>query len=205
MEGPFNAIVALFAVALVMVSTTRAEPPRLTAAATLPYGELVRAAPVAVVVGALSGLIGSSSRSFRPGSRTKASRARRSQRPCWWRCSVGSRSRFRSALGPLRPAYRAGRARPWLRGRRHRSGPSTALPAGGPAGRSAARRLYVYPLPGLRRPRTQPHADRPGRSGKRPAHSGQWARTLGAVRSASGLRRSGSSPTNEAEFKMACV
>jgi hypothetical protein len=50
---PFNAIVALFAVALVMVSTTRAEPPRLTAAATLPYGELARAAaPVAVIVGA---------------------------------------------------------------------------------------------------------------------------------------------------------
>ena len=40
--GPFNAIVALFAVALVMVSTTRAEPPRLTAAATLPYSELAR-------------------------------------------------------------------------------------------------------------------------------------------------------------------
>ena len=40
--GPFNAIVALFAVALVMVSTTRAEPPRLTAAATLPYGERAR-------------------------------------------------------------------------------------------------------------------------------------------------------------------
>jgi MFS family permease len=58
--GPFNAIVALFAVALVMVSTTRAEPPRLTAAATPPYGELARAAPVAVVGGALSGLIGSS-------------------------------------------------------------------------------------------------------------------------------------------------
>src|SRR6516225_7894283 len=83
--GPFNAIVALFAVALVMVSTRRAEPPRLTAAATLPYGELARAAPVAVVVGALSGLISSSSRSFRPGCRTKASRARRSQRPYWWR------------------------------------------------------------------------------------------------------------------------
>ena len=60
MEGPFNAIVALFAVALVMVSTTRAEPPRLTAAATLPYGELARAAPVVVVGGALSGLISSS-------------------------------------------------------------------------------------------------------------------------------------------------
>jgi len=46
--GPFNAIVALFAVALVMVSTTRAG---LTAAATLHYGELARAAPVAVVGG----------------------------------------------------------------------------------------------------------------------------------------------------------
>ena len=42
------------------MGTTRAEPPRLTAAATLPYGELARAAPVAVVVGALSGLISSS-------------------------------------------------------------------------------------------------------------------------------------------------
>jgi hypothetical protein len=42
------------------VGTTRAEPPRLTAAATLPYGELARAAPLAVVVGALSGLISSS-------------------------------------------------------------------------------------------------------------------------------------------------
>ena len=58
--APFNAIVALFAVALVMVSTTRAEPPRLPAAANLPYGQLVRAAPVAVGGSALSGLISSS-------------------------------------------------------------------------------------------------------------------------------------------------
>jgi MFS family permease len=58
--APFNAIIALFAVALVMVSTTRAEPPRLTAAANLPLGQLVRAAPVAVSGGALSGLISSS-------------------------------------------------------------------------------------------------------------------------------------------------
>jgi MFS family permease len=57
---PFNAIVALFALALVMVSTTRAEPPRLTAAANLPFGQLARAAPVAVGGGALSGLISSS-------------------------------------------------------------------------------------------------------------------------------------------------
>jgi len=58
--APFNAIVAVFAVALVMVSTTRAEPPRLAAAATLPFGHLARTAPVAVVGGALSGLISSS-------------------------------------------------------------------------------------------------------------------------------------------------
>ena len=58
--APFNAIVALFAVALVMVSATRAEPPRSTATANLPYGQPVRAAPVAVGGTALSGLISSS-------------------------------------------------------------------------------------------------------------------------------------------------
>jgi MFS family permease len=58
--APFNAIVALFAVALVMVSTTRAEPPRLPAATNVPYGQLVRSAPVAVGGGVLSGLISSS-------------------------------------------------------------------------------------------------------------------------------------------------
>jgi MFS family permease len=52
-----------------MVGTTRAEPPRLTAAATLPYGELARAAPVAVVVGgALSGLTSSSFYALVPAS-----------------------------------------------------------------------------------------------------------------------------------------
>jgi MFS family permease len=56
---PFSAIVALFAVALVMVSTTRAEPPRATATNSLPYGQLARAAPVAVVGCVLSGLISS--------------------------------------------------------------------------------------------------------------------------------------------------
>jgi MFS family permease len=55
--APFNAIVALFAVALVMVSTTRAEPPRMTAATMLPYGQVARAAPVAVVGCAINGLI----------------------------------------------------------------------------------------------------------------------------------------------------
>ena len=56
-EAPFSAIVALFAVALVMVSTTRAEPPRATATEPLPSSQLAGAAPIAVVGCALSGLI----------------------------------------------------------------------------------------------------------------------------------------------------
>lgn len=56
--GPFNAIVALFALGLVLVSTTRAEPPRVTAsAAPPPYRDLLRGAPVAVVGCLLSGVI----------------------------------------------------------------------------------------------------------------------------------------------------
>lgn len=57
---PFNLICALFAIALVMVCTTRAEPPQAVIAPRLPYGELARAAPVAVVCAGLSGLISSS-------------------------------------------------------------------------------------------------------------------------------------------------
>jgi MFS family permease len=55
--APFNAIVALFAAALVMVTATRAEPPGIAAAAMLPYGRLLRAAPVAAMGCVLSGLI----------------------------------------------------------------------------------------------------------------------------------------------------
>jgi MFS family permease len=54
----FNAIVALFAVALIMVTTARAEPPRVSAEAGLPNGVLTRAAPIAVMGCALSGLVG---------------------------------------------------------------------------------------------------------------------------------------------------
>src|SRR5262245_3327667 len=55
--GPFNAIVALFAVGLVMVSTTRAEPPQATGAPILPLRQLARAAPIAVIGSGLSGII----------------------------------------------------------------------------------------------------------------------------------------------------
>jgi MFS family permease len=57
---PFTTIIALCAVALVMVSTTRAEPPMASIMPILPYGQLTRIAPVAVVGAALSGLIASS-------------------------------------------------------------------------------------------------------------------------------------------------
>ena len=53
----FNVIVALFAVALIMVTAARAEPPQVGAAAVLPYGVLARAAPIAVTGCALSGLV----------------------------------------------------------------------------------------------------------------------------------------------------
>lgn len=55
--APFNGIVALLALALVLVSTTRAEPPRTTRGPSLSYAALLRAAPIAVVGCALSGVI----------------------------------------------------------------------------------------------------------------------------------------------------
>jgi MFS family permease len=54
----FNTIVALFSVALIMVTMARAEPPRLSVEAALPYGVLTRAAPIAVTGSTLSGLVG---------------------------------------------------------------------------------------------------------------------------------------------------
>ena len=56
-EAPFSIIVVLFAAALVLVSTTRAEPPQTTVAEELPYGQLLRAAPVAFAGAGLSGFI----------------------------------------------------------------------------------------------------------------------------------------------------
>jgi MFS family permease len=54
--GAFNGIAVLFAVALVMMTMTRAEPPRVVATATLPFGQLARGAPVAVIGCILTGL-----------------------------------------------------------------------------------------------------------------------------------------------------
>jgi MFS family permease len=56
-SAPFDIIVAIFAMALALVSLTRAEPPQIIAAASLPFGQLERAAPVAAAGAVLSGLI----------------------------------------------------------------------------------------------------------------------------------------------------
>jgi len=56
-ETGFSIVVALFAAALVLVSTTRAEQPQSAVIAYLPLGKLSRAAPVAVAGVTLSGLI----------------------------------------------------------------------------------------------------------------------------------------------------
>lgn len=55
--APFNIIVVLFAAALVLVSTTDAEPPRAAAEVHLPFRQLIALAPVAAAGAALSGLI----------------------------------------------------------------------------------------------------------------------------------------------------
>lgn len=62
----FNAIAVLFAVALVMVSTTRAEPPRATASTSLSFRQLFGAAPIAVTGCLVSGLISASFYSLVP-------------------------------------------------------------------------------------------------------------------------------------------
>ena len=63
---PFNVIAVLFAVALVIVSTTRAEPPRVTASTSLPFGQLLRAAPIAIAGCMVSGLVSASFYSLVP-------------------------------------------------------------------------------------------------------------------------------------------
>lgn len=65
--GPFLTFVALFAIALVMVATTRAEPPVPAVEGALPPGELVHAAPVAVVGCFANGLLGGAFYALVPG------------------------------------------------------------------------------------------------------------------------------------------
>jgi len=54
---PFFIIITLFALALMMVSATRAEAPALPPETSLPYGELTRQAPVSVIGCVVSGIV----------------------------------------------------------------------------------------------------------------------------------------------------
>jgi len=54
---PFNIVIVLLAIALVLVSMTRAEQPHVMATPFLPYGQLSREAPAAVAGAVLSGFI----------------------------------------------------------------------------------------------------------------------------------------------------
>jgi MFS family permease len=72
LRGPaaFNISAAIFAMALALVSVTRAEPPRIAAHTVLPYGKLTRVAPVASAGAVISGLVTSRfTRSFQRGCR----------------------------------------------------------------------------------------------------------------------------------------
>ena len=139
----FNAIVALFAVALIMVTAARAEPPRVSAAAALPYGVLTRTADHRVV--------------YAFGC-------------TWWICFSNT---GRPPLRPVRPSHRAGIPRSWLCVHCLCHGAPAALPADDHARRRPARRIHVDTLPRLRRPRSRSHAGRSGRGGKRTAHPGE--------------------------------
>ena len=55
--GPFNIVITLLAIALVLVSMTRAEQPQIIATGSLRYGQLSREAPAAVAGAILSGFI----------------------------------------------------------------------------------------------------------------------------------------------------
>jgi MFS family permease len=64
--SPFNVIIVLFAMALALMSITRAEQPEAAPTDHLPFRLLVRTAPVAVAGAALSGLISSAFYSLVP-------------------------------------------------------------------------------------------------------------------------------------------
>ena len=172
----FNAIVALFAVALIMVTAARAEPPRVSAEAVLPYGVLARAAPIAVTGCALSGLVGGAFYALVPAWMQDQDTPRATI-ALFMLVAVLGRICFpnsgRPPLRPVRPSHRAGIPRSRLCRHGLCYGASAALPADDPASRGLARRVHVNTLPRLRRPRPRSHAGRSGRGGKRTAHPGE--------------------------------
>jgi MFS family permease len=149
--APFNAVTILFAVALVMVSMTRAEPPQASAAVTLPYSQLLREAPVAVAGSALSGLISSAFYSLVPAWMQGEGIELATIGLFMLVAVLGVSNSCRPALGPGGPAHLAGRARCRFCDHGNRYCASSAYQVGRLAGCGVAWRLHVGSLPRLRR------------------------------------------------------
>ena len=150
--GPFNAIVALFAAALIMVSTTRAEPPRGAASAALPFWSTLPCG--ARRRGRLPDGRARERRLLRSRSSLDARRRHRTRHDCDIHARGGAgRARIPSSGGPtlrsLRPTDCARRTQPWLCRRRHRVGQFAAFPVSCLLRRSVARRFHVDAIPGL--------------------------------------------------------
>ena len=97
-SSAFNIVVAIFVMALALVSLTRAEPPQITTASALPYAQLTQVSPIAVAGAAISGLIvGASTHSFRRGCRGEATTASPLGWLCWHPCLAASHFKFRRA------------------------------------------------------------------------------------------------------------
>ncbi len=96
--APYNAIVTLFATALVMVTTTRAEPPQATATERLPYGQLSAPHPSQLLCCSVASSPVPFTHWFQHGCRTWALNADVSRCSCLWPSSA---VRFQIPIGWL--------------------------------------------------------------------------------------------------------
>jgi MFS family permease len=157
----FNAIVALFAVALIMVTAARAEPPHVSATAALPYGVLAQTAPIAVVGSALSGLVGGAFYALVPAWMQDQGTAQATIALFMLVAVLGGFA-FQIPVGRLSDRFDR-RIVLALLGLGFAvtafvNGAPAALPAHDPASRGVARRIHVNTLPRLRRSRARSHA-----------------------------------------------
>jgi len=181
---PFTTIVTLCAVALVMVSTTRAEPPVARIMPTLPYGQLTRIAPVAVVGAALSGLITSSFYTLVPLWMNGRGIDQKTIGLFMLMAVLGGLA-FQVPVGRLSDRFdrRAVLATLcvgcWVCFHRDRLDPSSTLIADHSSRRRNTGRIHVYPVPCLCGPRARPYVGRSSHRRDWPAHPGERVRLGG--------------------------
>jgi len=176
--APFNIVIALFAVALVLVSTTRANPPQIVAVARLPYGRLTWQAPVAVAGAVLSGLIASAFYALVP----VWMQGRGIDRPTIglvMLAAVLGGLAFQIPVGWLSDRFNrllvsVGGTWYWSHRCRRRTGPPAAHSPDDPACGCVFRRLCVDPLPCVCSRRTRSNDCRSRRRRQRPARAVEW-------------------------------